>query len=154
MPGALNACTLCIWLDPFSNCKFALRLRFLANTACPPGHAFYTKLSCALKSEALKAGKPNLPNLERPYGVLARFSYRMCSAPAFWLNYHITCALLSHYGSIIVYNVLHSRSLAPLSYRMCSTLARWLDYCSKDAPLSHLHAHVHVTHYCLGAVLA
>jgi hypothetical protein len=41
MLRALNACTLRIWLDLFSNCKFALRLRFLANTTSPPEHAFF-----------------------------------------------------------------------------------------------------------------
>jgi hypothetical protein len=41
MLGALNACTLLIWLDPFSIRKFALRLRFLANTTSLPDDAFF-----------------------------------------------------------------------------------------------------------------
>jgi hypothetical protein len=41
MLGALNACTLLIWLAPFSNCKFTFRLRFLANPTSPPKHAFF-----------------------------------------------------------------------------------------------------------------
>jgi hypothetical protein len=41
MLRALNAYKLSIWLDPFSHCKFALRLRSLDNTTCPPRHAFF-----------------------------------------------------------------------------------------------------------------
>jgi hypothetical protein len=41
MLRALNACTLRMRLDPFSNCKFAFCLRFLANTTSPPEHAFF-----------------------------------------------------------------------------------------------------------------
>jgi hypothetical protein len=41
MLGALNACTLLIRLDPFSIRKFALRLRFLANTTSLPDDAFF-----------------------------------------------------------------------------------------------------------------
>jgi hypothetical protein len=41
MLGALNARTLLIWLDPFSNCKFAFRLRFLATTTSLPENALF-----------------------------------------------------------------------------------------------------------------
>jgi hypothetical protein len=51
MLRALNACTLRIWLDPFSNCKFAFGLRFLANTTNPPEHTFL----------AFSQGDPFLP---------------------------------------------------------------------------------------------
>jgi hypothetical protein len=65
------------------------------------------------------------------------------------LDSHIECAPLAHSDSIIISNVLYSRTLARLSYtmcstrilaflsyRMCSNLARWLDYCSNYAPLA------------------
>jgi hypothetical protein len=65
----------------------------------------------------------------------------MRSTLAFWLDSPIICdplshsgliliytVLDSHFGSILVSNVLHSRILARLLYQICPTLALWPDF--------------------------
>jgi hypothetical protein len=47
---------------------------------------------------------------------------------AFYLDSYISCAPLSHSGSIVVSNVLHSSIMARSLSQMCSTLAFWLDF--------------------------
>jgi hypothetical protein len=59
--------------------------------------------------------------------LLARFSYTMYHALAFWCDSRIQCAPLFYSGSILVCDVPHSRILVRFSYRMCPTLAFWFD---------------------------
>jgi hypothetical protein len=72
---------------------------------------------------------PRAPSLNVPHSrILDRLSYRICSTLAFWFDYCIESASLSHFGSSIVSHVPHYRILARCLHEMCLSLAFWLDF--------------------------
>jgi hypothetical protein len=76
---------------------------------CAPSHSGSIIASCPTLalSHSVSIIASNVPHSFIP----SRLLYQMCCTPAFWLDYNIKCAPLSHSGSISVSNVACSRVL-------------------------------------------